>query len=197
MSRRRARPAPRERRSFRQWLAELSATIKGIGALAVAIAAIAALVFLIEPDWRPSPTPDEGSASFSKPTVELPVTFGQYLDRVELPRDANSDEQLRRPGVLVSVEVSIKGYGDQALPLRWYVLDQGTHDIVDQQSKKHALTAGRNDAPAVWPFWVPLPRGAGPFKIVVQVYPPDARPGRADVLPLDEAETEPFPGAPA
>ena len=64
--------------------------------------------------------------------------------------------------------VTIKGYKDRALPLRWYVLDTGTHEIVDQQSKRYDLQADRNEAPVVWPFWVPLPRGPGPFKIVVQ-----------------------------
>jgi hypothetical protein len=194
VSRRRARP---KRRTLREWLGELSTTIKAIGGVAVALAAIAGLVFLIEPDWRPTGTPDEGSATFSEPRVELPVTFGQYLDRVEIPRDESSEEQLSRPGVLVGVEVSIKGYGNEGLPVRWYVLDQSTHDIVDQQSRRHTLTASRNDAPAVWPFWVPLPRGTGPFTIVLQVYPPNAKPGRAGVLPLDEVETAPFPGPPA
>ena len=90
--------------------------------------------------------------------------------------------------------VTIKGYRDQALPLRWYVIDLGTHDIVDQQSKRQLLEADRNEAPAVWPFWVALPDGPGPFKIVLQVFPPNAKSGQPGVVPLAEAETDPFPG---
>ena len=186
-----------ERRSLRTWLGELSTTVKAVGGVAAAIAAIVGLVFLFFPDLRPDPTSDEGSATFSKPTLEQPVTFRQYLDRVEIPHDRSTEEELARPGVLAGVMVTIKGYRNQALPLRWYVLDLDTHDIVDQQSKKHALTAERNEAPVAWPFWVELPEGQGPFKIVLQIYPPNAKPGRTGVLPLAEAETDPFPGAPA
>ena len=87
------------------------------------------------PGLRPDPTPDEGSATFSKPTFEQPVTYGQYLDRVEIPRDTSTEEELQRPGALVSVQVTIKGYRGQALPLRWYLLDGA--EIVDQQSRRH------------------------------------------------------------
>ena len=200
MTKRRARPErPKrpKRRTLREWLAELSTTVKSVGAVAVALAAIAGLVFLIEPDWRPTPTPDEGSATLSKPTLEQPVTYGQYLERVEVPPEGSTEEQLARRGVLAGVMVTIKGYKDEALPLRWYVLDLGTHDIVDQQSKRHLLEADRNEAPAVWPLWVPLPAGPGPFKIVLQIYPPNAKPGKPGVVPLAEAETDPFPGTPA
>ena len=198
MSRRRAparKRGPTQR--VRTWLGELSTTVKAVGGVAVALAAILALVFVIKPDWKPTPTPDEGSATFSKPTLEQPVSYGQYLDRVEIPRDTSTQEELARPGVLAGVMVTIKGYKDRALPLRWYVLDTGTHEIVDQQSKRYDLQADRNEAPVVWPFWVPLPRGPGPFKIVVQIYPPNAKPGRPGVLPIGDAETDPFPGAPA
>ena len=198
MSRKRAQAAkPGRTRRVRTWLGELSTTVKAVGGVAVALAAILALVFVIKPDWKPTGTPDEGSATFSKPTLEQPVSYGQYLDRVEIPRDTSTAEELARPGVLAGVMVTIKGYKGKALPLRWYVLDLGTHEIVDQQSKSNRLEADRNEAPVVWPFWVPLPQGPGPFKIVLQIYPPNAKPGRPGVLPLSDAETDPFPGAPA
>lgn len=183
---------PAERRGVRKWLGELSTTVKAVGGVAGAIAAIVGLVFVFLPDLRPDPTPDEGSATFSKPTVEQPVTFGQYLDRVEIPRDTFTEKELQRPGVLVGVQVTIKGYRNEALPLRWYLLDGP--EIVDQQSKKHALTADRNDAPAAWSFWVALPPGAGPFRIALEIYPPNPKPG---VIPLDEKKTELFAAGPA
>jgi hypothetical protein len=180
---------------IRAWLGELSTTVKAIGGVAGAVATIAALVFLFVPDWRPDPTPAEGSAELSKPNVELPVTFGQYLDRVEIPRVGYGEEQLQEPGVLVGAQVAIKGYRGEALPLRWYVLDESTHDIVDQQSKKHSLTADREEAPVAWPFWVALPPEGGPFTVVLQIYPPSAKPGRPGVEPLAEAKTDPFPAS--
>ena len=197
MTRRRTRPARPKRRTLRELLAELSTTVKAVGGVAGAIAATVGLVFLFFPGCRPEPTPDEGSATLSKPTLEQPVTYGQYLERVEVPREGSTEEQLARRGVLAGVMVTIKGYKDEALPLRWYVLDLSSHDIVDQQSKRHLLETDRNEAPAVWPLWVPLPDGAGPFKIVLQIYPPNAKPGKPGVVPLAEAETDTFPGAPA
>lgn len=195
MTRRRARPARQKRRTLREWLAELSTTVKAVGAVAGAIAAVVGLLFVFFPDLRPDPTSDEGSATFAEPTVEQPVTFGQYLDRVEIPRDGFTERQLQRAGALVSVQVTIKGYRNQALPLRWYLLDGA--EIVDQQSRRQALTADRNEAPAAWSFWVPLRPGPGPFKVVVQIYPPNAKAGRPGVVALDEEDTQPFPGAPA
>ena len=130
-------PEPAERRGVRKWLSELSTTVKAVGGVAGAIAAIVGLVFLFFPDLRPSGTSDEGSATFSKPTVEQPVTFGQYLDRVEIPRDGYTEEILQRPGALVSVQVTIKGYRDQALPLRWYLLD-GRRDRRPAEQEAHA-----------------------------------------------------------
>jgi hypothetical protein len=188
---------PARRRTAGEWVGELSTTVKGIGAVAAAIATIVTLIFLFFPDLRPDPTPDEGSATLSEPTVEQPVTFRQYLDRIELPTEGITEAELARPGVLAGAMVTIKGYRGQALPLSWYVLDLGTHDIVARQSKRHLLEAERNETPAVWPFWVPLPEGPGPFKIVLQIYPPNAKPGRTDVVPLDEVETKPFPDAPS
>ena len=170
---------------------ELSTTVKAVGGVAGAIAAIVGLLFLFFPDLRPDPTPDEGSATFSEATLEQPVTYGQYLDRVEIPRDTSTEEELRRSGALVNVEVTIKGYRGMALPLRWYLLDGA--EIVEQQSRRHALTSDRNEAPAAWSFWVPVPAGAGPFKVVMEIFPPNPKTG---TVRLDVEETEPFtPGA--
>jgi hypothetical protein len=188
-----APPAGERRGGLRARLGELSTTVKAVGAVAGAIAAIAGLVFVFVPDWRPDATPDEGSATFSEPTLERPVTYGQYLDRVEIPRATSTPAELQRPGVLVGVQVTIKGYRGQPLPLRWYLLDGA--EIVDQQSRRQALTADRNNAPAAWTFWAPLPAGAGPFKIVVQVYPPNAKPGTPGVVPLDQEDTAEFSAA--
>lgn len=190
----RSRSEPAERRTVRQWLGELSTGVKAAGGLAVAVAAIAGLVFVFFPDWAPDPTPEEGSAEFSEPTLEHPVTYGQYLDRVEIPRDTSTPEELRRPGAIAGVQLAVKGYKDEGLPLRWYVLDEGTHEIRDQQSKRHVFTPDRNDAGFAWPVWVPVPDGPGPFRVVLQIYPPGAKPGEPGIVPLDEVRTEAFTG---
>jgi len=191
-----ATPAPEtestEKRGLRKWLGNLSTGVKTIGAVAGAIAAVLGVVFLLVPNLRPEPTPQEGSATFEKPTLEQPVTFGQYLRRVELPQEGYTPEQLKQPGVIAAVQLTIKGYRGERLPLRWYALDLGTHDIVDEQSKKYSFEPDRNVAPLTWPFWVALPKTPGPFKIVFEIYPPNAKPGKPGVVPFAKAETESF-----
>ena len=191
-----ATPAPEtestEKRGLRKWLGNLSTGVKTIGAVAGAIAAVLGVVFLLVPNLRPEPTPQEGSATFEKPTLEQPVTFGQYLRRVELPQEGYTPEQLKQPGVIAAVQLTIKGYRGERLPLRWYALDLGTHDIVDEQSKKYTFQPDRNVTPLTWPFWVALPKTPGPFKIVFEIYPPNAKPGKPGVVPFAKAETESF-----
>jgi hypothetical protein len=188
-------PTPAEPRSkgvIREKLSGLSNGVIVAGGLAAAVASVLALVFLLLPNLQPkaSETPSAGTAELSEPRLESPVTFAQYLDRVEVPHAGYGEEQLLRPGVLVSVEVAINGYGGKALPMRWYLLD-GSGDIADQQSRRHSLVADREETLAVWPFWVALPESGGPYRVVVEVYPPGAKPG---AVALDQAETAPFGG---
>jgi hypothetical protein len=183
-------PAEPPRHPVREWLAGLSTTVKAAGGLAGAVASVLALVFLLLPNLQPAPDDESttGNAELSEPRVETPVTFGQYLDRVEQPRGDYTEEQLRRPGALVTVEVAIRGYRGQAVPLRWYLLD-GAGDLVGQESRRHLIRADRDDTPAVWRFWVPPSERTGPFRVVVEAFPPGAEPG---VVAHDSAESAPF-----
>ena len=191
-----AEPGPKARRGVRQWFGELSTTVKTAGGIAGALAAVLGLVFLLFPDLRPDPTPDESSATLSQPTLEQPVTFGQYLDRVELPRDPYTSEQLGEAGALAVLEVEIEGYNGKRLPLRWFVLDTTTHEIVNQQSRRHAFEPDREVATFSWPVWAAVPAEPGTFKLVFEIYPPGARPGGPQAA-LHRVETEPFSTAPA
>ena len=185
-------PEPTPKRGLRKWLADLSTGVKTIGGVAGAIAAVLGVLFLLVPNLRPEGTPEEGSATFEKPTLEQPVTFGQYLRRVELPQTGYTVEQLQEAGVIAAVQLTIKGYRGERLPLRWYVLDLGTHDIVDEQSKRYTFQPDRNVTPLTWPFWVAVPDSPGPFKIVFEIYPPNAKPGKPGVVPFAKAETDSF-----
>ena len=191
-----AEPEPKSRRGLRQWFGELSTTVKAAGGIAGAIAAVLALVFLLFPDLRPDPTPDESSATLSQPTLEQPVTFGQYLDRVESPRDPYTPEQLAKAGAFVVLGLEIKGYNGERLPIRWFVLNTGTHEIVNQQSRKHFFEPDREVETFSWPVWAALPANPGTFKLVFEVYPPGAQPGGSKPA-LHSVETEPFSTAPA
>jgi hypothetical protein len=64
--------------------------------------------------------------------------------------------------------------------------------IVDEQSKRYLFQPDRNVTPLTWPFWVAIPDTPGPFKIVFEIYPPGAKPGKPGVVPFAKAETETF-----
>ena len=184
---------PTGKRGLRGWLGELSTAVKTAGGIAGSIAAILGVVFLLWPNIKPGPDPAEGSADFTKPTLERPVTFGQYLDRVDLTRDPYSQADLAREGVLAGFGLTIKGYKGKDLPLRWFVLDTGTHEIVDQQNKKLLLHPDRDTARLTRSVWIAKPQGGGPFKIVFELYPPGAKAGQPGVASLATAETDTFP----
>ncbi len=188
-------PEPPPRGRLRLWLEGLSARAKALGGLATLVSSVLAVVFLLVPNLKPEPTPAEGSATFAEPTLEQPVTFGQYLDRIELPRDVYTPDDLARPGALAGFGLTIKGFKGERLPLRWFVLDTVSHEIVDGQSKRHTFEPDRNVAPLTWSVWIPLPAAAGPFKAVFEIYPPGAQPGQPGLAPLDRTETETFAGA--
>lgn len=184
-------PEPAPKRGLRKWLGDLSTGVKTIGAVAGAIAAVLGVVFLLLPNLRPERTPEEGSATFEKPTLEQPVTFGQYLRRIELPA-TGTKEQLEQVGVIAEVQLTIKGYRGKSLPLRWYLLDLGTNDIVYESSRKYSFQADRNVATVSQPFWAPMPDTPGQFKIVFEIWPPNSKPGQPGVARLDRDETEIF-----
>ena len=90
-------PEPTPEAGSAQVARNLSTGVKTIGGIAGAIAAVLGVVFLLVPSLRPEPTPEEGSAAFEKPTLEQPVTFGQYLRRVELPQRATPQRSSNSP----------------------------------------------------------------------------------------------------
>ena len=65
--------------------------------VAGAIAAVLGVVFLLLPNLRPEPTPAEGSATFEKPTLEQPVTFGHTCAASSCRRRANARESSSSP----------------------------------------------------------------------------------------------------
>ena len=124
---------------MRQWLGELSTGVKAAGGLAVAIAAIVGLVFLFFPDWAPDrrrtrARPSSPSRRSSTPSPTASTSTGSRSRAT--PRRRRSWHGRERSS---GVQLTVKGYKGEELPLRWYVLDQSTRDIVDAQPRNGTL----------------------------------------------------------
>jgi hypothetical protein len=170
--------------------------IKRLAGFAGLVSTVLGVVFVLAPNIKPQPTPAESSARFGSIELEQPMTFGQYLDRIRLPRKPYVDATgvLARNGAFASGNVTIRGYKRKSLPLRWTLIDVERHEIVDQQDEIVSLLAVREVDPSRWHVWAPLPRRDGVFRLVVEIYAPNATRGQP---PLDSISTRSFANAPA
>jgi hypothetical protein len=176
------------------WWRNLDRSVKAVAGLAAAIAAILGLVFLLWPDLRPDPTPDAASVEFTRLSVDHPVTRAQSLDRPGLPHTGFTAEQLAERGAFVSFDLSVKGYGGRRLPVRWLLLD-AAGDLVGSQDRRILLAVDRNDVTLTHRYWTGVPPAGGPFRAVLEVYPPGTKPGDPATAPLRTRESDPFPAA--
>jgi hypothetical protein len=165
----------------------LLSLVTKIGGAATAISAVLGVVFVLWPQLKPEPPPPEKSAQLAKLTVDRKVTFGQYLDRFDLPKDAFSAKQLARQGAFLQFRIETKGFKDKELPLKWELFDAKSGDQVGE-SKSTFVEPGANTDSLSWHAWVPLPRRKGPFFVLVQLL------NDKGVVPLDRLQTKPFPG---
>ena len=172
------------------WWGRLNRPILALAGLAGAVATILGLVFLLWPDAQPKGTPDDASASFERLSVEV-LTRRQSLDRLGLPTTGFTPQQLAERGGFVSFDLAVSGYGGSRLPVRWLALNSGG-DTVSSEDKRTQLRPDRDNQTLTHRFWAPVTPQGGPFRVVVEIYPPGAEPGDPGRLPLRTAETEPF-----
>lgn len=167
----------------------LGALITQLGAVAGAIGAVLGVVFLLLPSLQPkaeSP-PGEKRADIGVLKVERPVTYAQYLQRTGLPGGDYGKAYLDRAGVFVEFDVSIVGYQNKPLPLRWSLYNATSGNEVSE-AKGTTLRAEAPSDRATWHIWAPLPRRRGRFFLLIQLFDPTG------VVPLDRAQTESFSG---
>jgi hypothetical protein len=158
-----------------------------IGAIAGAIGAVLGVVFVLVPSLKPDAPPLERRGDIGVLKVDRPVTYAQYLQRTGLPGGDYGASYLRRQGVFVQFDVSIVGYKDKQLPLRWSLYDAESGAEVSE-AKGTTLRAEAATDRATWHIWAPLPAGRGRFFLLIQLFDPKG------VVPLDRAQTESFPG---
>lgn len=120
------------------------------------VATVLGVVFVLFPALKPEgPAPTKG-ATLSHPVREM-LSWGQYLDRKDLDRRPYDAAALRRPGVFVEFDYVIEGYKEQALPLRWQLIDARGGDQLGKSRDTQIVPEASTDK-ASWDVWVPLPR---------------------------------------
>lgn len=167
----------------------LAGLITQIGAAAGAIGAVLGVVFLLLPSLQPkteSPTPEK-RADIGVLKVERPLTYAQYLQRTGLPGGDYGKAYLDRQGVFVEFDVSIVGYKNKPLPLRWSLFNAASGNEVSE-ARGTTLRAEAPSDRATWHIWAPLPHTRGRFFLLIQLFDPTG------VVPLDRAQTESFSG---
>jgi hypothetical protein len=167
----------------------LSALLALAGTIIGLVSGIVGLVFLFNPDLKPSGEAAKQAATLSQLRLRPNVSFREYLARADLPTMGYTDAQLARRGALLRFRVQITGFENERLTLKWELFDAASGDEIDE-SQATTITPTTETNEANWPFWVPLPRRAGKVYAVVEL----KQQKKDYLLALDDLETDPFPG---
>ena len=155
------------------------------------VSGIAGLVFLFEPDLKPSGKPAKQGATLSQLRTTPNASFREYLARADLPTTPYTDAQLARRGALLRFRAQITGFEGEPVILKWELFDAASGDQIDE-SIDTEITPPTETNEATWPVWVPLPRRAGKFYAVVEL----KQQKKDYMVALDTLETAPIPGLP-
>lgn len=155
------------------------------------VAALLGVVFVLFPALKPSVpvTPPDMRATVSAHPSAAILTYGQYLDRSNVPRGQLDAVALGRRGIVVQFDFTITGYQNRALPIRWELLDARQGDQLDQSADATITSSAPVSDSGVYYIWAPLPnRRADPVYVAVQLL----QPKDAGVLQLAHGETPPI-----
>ena len=178
---RRARPQPagaRSRPSLKS-VAQVFAAAVGVAGTLVA------LVFAVWPSLKPEGPPQQKGATLEHLSADEVITRRQYFQRAQLPAAGFSSPQLAQRGLYVTFDISIAGYKDQKLPLRWELVNARTGDQVAESESTIFKPLAQTDA-ASWQEWIPLPHGGPRYVVYVRLYDPSG------TVPLASERSQPI-----
>jgi hypothetical protein len=153
------------------------------------VATVVGLIFVLWPSLKPEGPPPERGARLENLTLDQPLTFGQYLDRKELSKAPYGPAELERRGAYVEFDYTIEGYKDKLLPLRWQLIDAGSHQQVAQSRDIRIKPLAPTDQGS-WEVWIPIPRDpARSYFVQIELF------NDAGSVPLRRLRTDPFAAA--
>ena len=159
------------------------------GTIVALVSGVLGLLFVFEPDLKPSGEAPKQAANLSRLSVEPSASFREYLARIDLPARPYKERDLARRGALLRFRVAVTGFEGKRLILKWELFDRVSGDQINE-SKATSIRPTTETNEAIWYFWVPLPRRAGKFYAVVGL----SQQKKSYLLGLDTLETAPFRG---
>lgn len=120
------------------------------------VATFLGVVFVLFPAIKPEGSAPTKGAKLSNPAREE-LSWGQYLDRMDLDRAPYDASALSRRGIFVEFDYVIEGYRNKPLPLRWQLIDARRGDQLGK-SRDTLITPQASTDKGSWGVWVPLPR---------------------------------------
>ncbi len=171
--------ATAKKSSLRAWIegvGHVRTLVIGIGAVAGALTAVFAFIFILFPNLNP---PLEGSATLSIARVEHNVTFGEYLQRPWVPKEGavKNDEQLEMVGNVIYFDVETQGFAREEAYARYTLYDTNTEKPVDGLAFRSAwpsdiVIPGKQTSKAQLETWVPVPQdgSSGPYTIWIELH---------------------------
>jgi len=165
--------------SLRAWIegiGRVRTLVIGIGAVAGALTAVFAFIFILFPNLNP---PLEGWATLSIARVEHNVTFGEYLQRPWVPKEGavESDEQLEIVGNVIYFDVETQGFAREEAYARYTLYDTDIEKPVSGLAFRSAwpsdiVIPGKQTSKAQLETWVPVPQdgSSGPYVIWIELY---------------------------
>jgi len=161
--------APERRKLRRPSVAQSSALVGLVGG-------VVALIFVLEPGWKPQAPANASNASISDTRVFQPVTFRRYLQRQQLPTRGLARAYLDRPGTMVTFHYEIVGLRHKRLRMRWELSDAATNDLVAAENSAYTLVPANDNDGGDWAMWVPSPRRGRTYYLTVTIYQPQGPP---------------------
>jgi hypothetical protein len=175
-------PTPR---SFAEWLRSLPRVARAVTGAVGFAATVIGLLFVLWPSLKPDEPPVEKGAKLSNAQIEPAVTFGAYLDRIEQSRAPYGPADLRRRGAFVEFDITVRGYKNKPLPLRWQLVDARSGDQLGHSRDLRFKPKVDTDAGS-WSFWIPIPRRARRMYVQIQLY------NDAGTVPIGRVRTAEF-----
>jgi hypothetical protein len=160
-------------------LGRVKSWIIGVGAVASALTAVFALVFMWVPGLKPLEPSLEGWATLSISRVEHNVTFGEYLQRPWVLGEGavESDEQLEIAGNVVYFDVETQGFAKKRAYARYTVYDTDAEKPISGLTFRRAwpseeIIPSSQTSKAQLETWIPVPQdgSSGPYMVWIELY---------------------------